>query len=260
MLAATVVIGAVGAAPTGYNMSLSYYLLIPTLALISVFYQHKRIIDLVFIALALTVIVAMGSRGPLLSIAFFILFYNLKLRVYTYKVVLVDLGTVLGLGLMIFHYSRIAEWMLVSLQRLGIHSRTLGLLLAGSFAWPSNRDLIAQELIDVVLKNPLLGIGLLGDLRSHNIILETYLFFGIFSGSILLFALLSLIALSLMYSGDKELSLLIGMFASYAIPDALLNLTIWGKDIFWIYLGFTIVAIMKRRKILQPTMIATSIG
>ena len=83
------------------------------------------------------------------------------------------------------------------------------------------------------------GIGFMGDLTTHNILVENLLWFGWLFGSLINIFLIYKVIRTVFIKMFKhnKLSCLILIFFSYAIPDALLNLTVWGKDMFWIYLA-----------------------
>ena len=81
----------------------------------------------------------------------------------------------------------------------------------------------------------------MGDLTCHNILLENPLWFGWIVGFILDFTFLYIIFVIIVkVKIDSKMGIVILLIASYAIPDALLNLTIWGKDYFWVMCGLLI--------------------
>lgn len=242
MLASTSVLGAVGAAATEYNMSLSYYCLIPTIIMLLKFFESKRPFSLLFFILGLIVILGMGSRGPLIGILTFIILYKLK-SINSLKKLLIDIVLYsVPLMILIFYSKEIVQWLYSYFQSINIESRTLYYLLMGEISAKSNRDIIGVEILNKIKDNSIFGIGFLGDISSHNIILETLLFFGVIFGTLLLAILAILVVKALTFTKNRDLVLLIIVFFSYAIPDALLNLTVWGKDMFWIFIGFCITS------------------
>lgn len=231
-----------------YDMSLSYYMLVPTITMLSMFYNKKNIKGIIFFLIGTSIIIARGSRGVLIGIGSFIIIYKLKNIKITknsiYK------GSIFGsiCLFILLNFKKIILSIITLLAKFDIQSRTLEYLLIGDITNSSNRDIIAMEILKKISEKPIFGIGLLGDLRSHNIILETILFYGIIIGSLLLLLLLIIIIKSLLYKENKILSILIIIFFSYAIPDSLLNLTIWGKDMFWIYMGLSMNAFLRNRE------------
>ena len=248
MVMSTSFIGVVGVAATEYNMSLSYYMVVPTLIMLLMYCEKEHKKALTFFVLGVLIIIAMGSRGPLLCILSFVFLYAIKWRSLSATRLLIYLLYLVTALAVVLYFENLVLWLYTELQEYNINSRTLQLILIGKLGAPSNRDLIAQEIVGKIVQHPFWGIGLLGDLTSHNIILETLLFYGVPAGSALLTILSLVIGKSLLYKECKELSLLILIFFSYAIPDALLNLTVWGKDMFWIYMGFSLTAFTKKQK------------
>ncbi|PKM70842.1 MAG: hypothetical protein CVU93_00025 [Firmicutes bacterium HGW-Firmicutes-18] len=248
MLASTSIIGVVGKAQTEYNMSLSYYMLIPTLTMLLIYYQKKQTRSIFFFFLGLIIILVMGSRGPILCILAFSLIYNLKhIRLVISELFLNFSYIILGI-ILALNWKKTILWLLNVFSRFNIHSRTLQSLLIDKIDFYAGRGNIANKILGIISEKPIFGIGFLGNLTSHNIIIETLLFFGVIIGSILLILLTYVIIKSLLYKNNKELSFLIIIFFSYALPDALLNLTIWGKDMFWIYMGLTVCVIRNQVK------------
>lgn len=230
-----------------YDMSLSYYMLIPTVVMLLMYYRNNNIKSFIFFIMGLGIILARGSRGVLIGIATFFIIYNFKNTKLTNKKILISIIYVFILIPVIMNFDKIIIFMVEVLNKYGINSRTLEYMLNGNMMSASNRDIIAYGLINKIEKNPILGIGFLGDLTSHNIIIETILFYGVIAGLLLLLFLIMIIIKSLLYKKDNTLASIILVFFSYAIPDALLNLTIWGKDMFWIYMGLVIGGIYKLR-------------
>jgi len=126
------------------------------------------------------------------------------------------------------------------LLHFDISSRTLESIINGSILQLSDRDVIIEEMILIINNNPLFGIGLLGDLRSHNILVENVLFYGYPIGLFLNFFLIVILFLVIKLYDNSHYSRFLIVLMSYAIIDSLLNLTIIGKDIFWIFLGLSI--------------------
>lgn len=240
MFISTSILGAVGIAESEYNMSLSYYLVVPTNALLLKHFKEKSKSSIFAFLIGLLIIIAMGSRGSLLCVIVFIILYGIKYKKITYYSILSLIGFIIIAILIFINRSSIFLWLYQSLLHININSRTLYYLSNDIITNLSNRDLIINELFIKIQLNPITGIGFLGDLRSHNIIMESILFFGFPIGTLLLIFLFFVVLKSITYNKNTELSMLIVLFLSYAIPDALLNLTVWGKDMFWIYIGLAI--------------------
>lgn len=241
MLISTSVIGVVGVAETNYNMSLSYYIIIPSLILFSAYIEYRKPKNLMFFIVSMLIILAMGSRGPLLCVGIFVCLLTLKtIKINLKSISLIILLVVFFIFISI-NFDEVIGGLYSLLSRYHIESRTLKKIILGTFWDDSNRSLIAQDIFEIISRN-FGGIGFLGDLRSHNILIENILWFGVIFGMIINLILLIIVLKTIFMNiklGDKR-TVLILVFFSYAIPDALLNLTVWGKDMFWIYIALVL--------------------
>lgn len=238
MVVCTAVIGVVGVASTTYNMSLSYYVLIPSLLVFLGYQEKKRVIHLILFLIGVFVVLAMGSRGPMLCLFLFVFLYMLKTIKLSIKNTALLFLSAMVAPVIVLNFDQLAtklyDWLLLR----GIESRTLLKIIQGSLLDDSNRGEIIKASMDTIAEN-WFGIGFMGDLSAHNIIIENLLWFGIVLGMLLNIILFFIVVRTLFLKAninDKH-RLLILVFFCYAIPDAFLNLTIWGKDMFWIYLG-----------------------
>lgn len=170
----------------GYNMSLSYALLLPTVTL----YHKKSALSLLASLFLFLMIVALGSRG---AAVFALAYVCYDILISNRKLILPIIIIVLGILALLPIFLRF-------LTEFGINSRTLMMLLEGDFASDSGRGGIYEIIAQQIAENPLLGIGLFGDRTvignyCHNFILEIISGFGvILGGTIILFFFTYLIA------------------------------------------------------------------
>ena len=170
----------------GYNMSLSYALLLPTVTL----YHKKSALSLLASLFLFLMIVALGSRGA----AVFALAY------VCYDIFISNRKLILPIIIIVLGILALLPIFLQFLTEFGINSRTLMMLLEGDFASDSGRGGIYEIIAQQIAENPLLGIGLFGDRTvignyCHNFILEIISGFGvILGGTIILFFFTYLIA------------------------------------------------------------------
>lgn len=170
----------------GYNMSLSYALLLPTVTL----YHKKSALSLLASLFLFLMIVALGSRGA----AVFALAY------VCYDILISNRKLILPIIIIVLGILALLPIFLQFLTEFGINSRTLMMLLEGDFASDSGRGGIYEIIAQQIAENPLLGIGLFGDRTvignyCHNFILEIISGFGvILGGTIILFFFTYLIA------------------------------------------------------------------
>lgn len=200
-----------GSASIGdYSMTLSYYLLLPTIIYLDELLDKPAFKPAMVTFLSLAVILALGSRGAILCIFLFVSLkvmrpnnkMNLK-RIFCFIIFLC-------LGILTFvNLNKIFEFFYNFLIGYGIRSRTLELFLF-NMGHLSGRDDIYQNVIEGILNRPFLGIGIGGDRRvnggegfyTHNFFLEVLSNYGIFFGSLLIITQLLLI-LNILFSKDK---------------------------------------------------------
>ena len=238
MVVCTAFFGVVGTAETNYNMSLSYYVLVPCFVLFAGYLERHTIRHLILFLTGIVVIIAMGSRGSILCVGLFLVLCLLKTRKITINTVIALLLATVPTMLLLVNFEKIILRLYRWLQSLNIDSRTLFKMIQGSMLDDSNRLNIIKESIETI-KDNIFGIGFMGDLSTHNIIIENLLWFGVIVGMLLNVVLIILIirTLCLKVNLKNKRDVLILVFFCYAIPDAFLNLTVWGKDMFWIYVA-----------------------
>lgn len=193
----------------GYNMTLSYGLLLPALSL----YSRKHWYSICMALFLWCIIVAIGSRGAAIIFALYVCYdvfqYNKKL-IFPFSIFV---------GICISFLPLFLEW----LEKYGIHSRTLILLLTDDITSSSGRDYLYDKMLNVFWNNPIMGIGLWGDRTvlggyCHNIILELYLNWGIIVASIILFVLIYIL-IKLYIKTNKEIkNMLVKYFLGTVVP------------------------------------------
>lgn len=196
-----------------YNMGFSYSLLLPSIIL----YNHKKWYSITASFLMFIVIIAVGSRGPAIVFSLCIL-YDFFVNNRKYLLILI-----LSLS---FLFS-ISNYLFLEIEKIGIKSRTLFLLLEGKISSDSGRKDIYNVIINKIYESPLIGSGLYADRTilggtsgaySHNLFLEVYLNFGIIIGSILLLYLFLKTIITYIKIGYNERILLVLFFILSVIP------------------------------------------
>lgn len=235
-----------GAASVGaYSMSLSYYMLLPTIMFIDELFDKLSLGVFLFTLVSLLVILALGSRGAILcSVVFIVLKLirpNSKLsykRMFFYFVLF-------GISILTFVYlNYILEFINNLFLRFGINSRSILLLLGGNIHL-SGRDSIYQNILGEILNNPLLGIGLGGDRRvntggyAHNVFLEMFSGFGILFGSILVIMLVALIFKALLTKEKEKYNMFI-IWMSIGFVGLMVSGSYLTDLKFWILMGLII--------------------
>jgi hypothetical protein len=175
-----------------YNMSFSYYLLLPAL----VYINNKNFINRIKLTLIFLFILFLGSRGSLFIIIIYFIYYNkllISFKFYFYFIFIFFLYRIFDLKYFLFLFSK----------KFYFIPRSLSLLINennGLFHY-DDRSFFQNIIIKKIMSNPLFGCGIFSDryllrnysketLYAHNIFLELFLNFGILFGLIIIICLI----------------------------------------------------------------------
>jgi len=243
MLINTMLFGAVGSNESTYNMSLSGFCLIPTMLSFLSARKDNKILGYVFFAIGILVILAMGSRGPLISIFIFVFLLQIKNMKFTDKnVIWLILISIISIALIVNSHG-ILQGMNDFLNSVGIQSRTLNKILYGGISDDSGRGELISYSLDMINKN-FWGIGFMGYMGCHNTFIENILWFGVLIGSCLDIFLI-IVIIKTIFSRcrlDNSCELLTLCFFSHAAPRLVLNTGTWEGAVLWVFLALALFA------------------
>ena len=188
-----------------YIMSIGYALLLQMLIFIDAFLKNKKLYILPIIFLDLFLIVSIGSRGPLVSLIVYFLIRILYSEIPKHRKYL-NVSLLMFISLIFYMFDNQIYLLIKHIfDFLNISSRSIDLLIDGSFTDVSSRYVIYTRTIELIEKSPILGYGLTGGWQNHeyphNIFLEFSLSFGLFIGIVL-----SFLWVLLLVSGLKQKS------------------------------------------------------
>ena len=236
----------VGRASVGsYSMSLSYYMLLPTLVFINDIFEGFSIISFIFLILSLIVILSLGSRGAVLCILVFafLKFFNPLLKKSYIKIIVSFI--ILSMCIFtLFFLGKIAEFLYYELLNFGINSRTLSLFLREG-VYLSGRDKIYDSVIMEIYKKPITGIGIAGDRRIldgsyvHNFFIELIGNFGLIIGFIISIGIVLLIIRSLITKNNEKYELII-LWVSLGFVHLIVSSSYLIDVKFWILFGLVL--------------------
>ena len=186
-----------------YNMTFGNYIMLPILFHINEWLRKKRIWLLVFLLFEVATVIIYSNRGVLLSLFVFVIYKfawdnDSRAKKAIAIVVLFVIVYVLFVNSQI-----IVSGMLSILDTLGLRSRTLEMIIAGSIEDSSGRDDIWRASFKMIEEKPILGWGLGGEYYElynaeqgikgdaangsytpHNGLIQNFVNFGIFGGLI----------------------------------------------------------------------------
>lgn len=226
-----------------YDMYSAYSLLPHVLMVLWHFMRKINIIDLAAVLLGLFLLMGYGTRGAIMSVAFFVGFY-LLFGIEGRKKWWYYLFVVSAVFVAIYSLSYLLEMLGVGIQQAGLSSRILNAYEQDMLNDDSGRGYIHEQIFKTLSTSPILGLGICGDRAvaggtySHNIIYEFLASFGYLLGPILLVALVILIFKAFRNCGSSEekgfLILLFGEVSHLLVSDTFLH-----DSYFFLLIGFS---------------------
>ncbi len=225
-----------------YSMSLSYYLILPAVMFIDDFIDRPRLANIVFALLSIVLILAIGSRGPIMCITVFVMLRLIRLPgklgyshigAYLFSVSLVIIMALL--------FDELLMSMFDFLLRFGISSRSISLFLQPEL-YLSGRDTLYNRVLAEIADNPVTGIGIGGDRRVlggayvHNLLIEVIANYGVILGTLLVLVLLILM-IRFFLSRNKCQYNMFAIWLSIGVVPLLVSSSYIEDMRFWIFLG-----------------------
>lgn len=235
-----------------YSMSISYYLLLPTIVYMDEFLERFTFRSIIIVLVSLVIILVLGSRGAILCVGIFVILKIIRMgKKLSYKTILLYITIPFLMTTFFLSFDIILQNLHDFLLHFGIRSRNITLFLRDQI-YLSGRDRLYKDIIQEISKNPILGIGLAGDRRvlggyySHNIVLEILGDFGIIAGSLVILSLGILIFIALFYSKDKVISNIIYIWFSIGLVHLMISSSYLIDFKFWIFLGLSLRAVLDK--------------
>lgn len=229
----------------GYSMGFANIMIFPSNILIYYLFNnklkkmHKLCAIILFIA-NFFIILAVGSRGALINIMFFLLymiFFEQKNKVRKY---IFCLSTII-VFLIIMAYSKEITVALSQISsKIGLNSRTLNLLLSNNINHDSGRRELWAIVLSEICVSPFSIRGINADylligIYSHNFIIELLYEFGILLGVPFIIYIIYAIFKTVISKNNYYTNLLKILLFNF-FPLILWSATIWTSMFFWIWL------------------------
>lgn len=244
-----------------YSLSFGYKMLFSStvFAYIAFIEKSKKYIFL-FIISVITILLG-GSRGPLIGIAlivFFVFWKNFSEIKMTKKLMFVMVFIVSAI-VVLMNYENIIHGLVAVLNKYGISSRSIEMMLSGTLAEGNGRDRIYELAIQMIKDNPF-GYGIYGDRYvigqyyfwgyCHNLVLEILIDFGIFSGSLILITMVGVILNMLLRCKERKYQ---GVFVIFLVCSVqlMLSSSLWYSQFFWACIAVYINYKKSRKKVLH---------
>ncbi len=232
-------------AEMSYSVSFGYEVLLFALVFMYSALKYKRKKDIAATIICLCMILACGSRGPILFVGAFIILYTLvELKNAKHKMRIIC-GTIIIFGVCSVYNNQILLTIAEIITKLGFSSRFLTKLLEGSISTDSGRFRIWKAALQMIRDKPL-GYGAMGARHvissyiyvgyPHSIILEFLIDYGIFIGGVFLI-LLAVNSMKIVFGKDDFgwNEAFLPIFCTSL--SLLMSLTYWSVPTFWSCLG-----------------------
>mgnify|MGYP000988201083 CR=1 FL=1 len=233
-----------------YSMSLSYYMLLPSILFLDSFIDKFNFKYLLSFIVSVSIIFLIGARGPLLCIAVFYILKTIKNKktyIYIFNILIFIFGVTI-----LVNIKKISLFLYNKFMLYGINSRTLFLLSRGG-VYLSGREIIFDAAVQTIYRNPLIGIGLFGDryildgVYVHNIILEILLNFGVAFGGIIILIMNFLIIYKLIVKKHSEYNIFI-IWISLGFVKFFYSSSYLTDYSFWIFIGILLNSRLRHSK------------
>jgi hypothetical protein len=151
--------------------------------------EKKNWLDILVSLVGAFVIMAFGSRGPILCMLSLLVMYML-INKKVHKHIWFFATVIVLLAITTLMYEEMLLQIRWLVERIGMSTRVFDLVLSGEFAESLGREQIQRVLTEAIMNN-WFGYGIAGDRAivgtySHSLMWELWTSFGVFAGSFLL--------------------------------------------------------------------------
>jgi hypothetical protein len=230
----------------GYSMSYGQAAMIPSIFLFSKAFKENSVKDFILAFLCTIAVFILASRWPLICIGTFIVYgiirktYSSKKRLLFYTTVIIPI-----IFLLYNNYMEIMIGLNLILNKIGLSSRTINLLLSGNIGYDSGREQIHLELISRLMESPILGYGAFGGNvivgLAHNFILDTWANFGFIFGSVILLYSIYMTINRFWLNRASSYGELIAIYACMFWPKITIGESFWSSDKYWMLISLILL-------------------
>ena len=232
------------------NMTASYNLLPHVCVLFLDTDKRKPIIKITAVILGSILIIAYGSRGPIVCLASFVLLYIIffKKQKRSFRYLLLVLCAALIIW---FSLDYILDFLNTVSSALGLSTRIFSKISSNQFFVSSDRDIIRTTLYGYIADKPMVGYGLCGDrvitgTYAHHLAIELWISFGVVLGSALLLAVFLIILKGVRYSDfGREKGFILLLFCCSVIK-LFLSGSFLNENLLFLLLGIC-VGVMRKK-------------
>lgn len=236
------------------NMGVAYRIL-PHLVMVMLYaFTKGKKTDIVLSIVGSILLLACGTRGPVVGVVLFFLVYVLFLYQSKKKWYFVAGLSIVSL-LMLMDMRILITPLTALLDHFGFSTRVVNALLTGELANDNGRNEIMLTMMNMLKANNYQGFGLAGDRNivfwmaySHNIILELCVTFGLYYGTFIFSLICYILLRSIFVANSNEKGFIISLVFGGGFFKLFLTSSFLLEYQFFFLLGYCVSILRKYRK------------
>ena len=228
-----------------YSLSFGYDMLLPLMVFFINGVRTRKLRHYAFAAASALLIVTNGGRGAMVMVVVFFalltILYFIDRKASLIKKTLIVGAIMAAVFAYVFFFDLIMQKLIVFLNSHGISSRTIEMLVNGSFSSTNGRDRIWSVVSKEIARIFPLGHGLFGDRPyvapihvagySHNLFLELLVCFGIVGAAVIVYLIADAVRM-LLICKDKRWRIVYLILFTCSLK-LMLSFTLWYVWEFW---------------------------
>lgn len=226
-----------------YSMSYGYAIMLVAVILLFKYSHTKRFWDLAQFLLITLYILLEGSRGPLFCIAVAVTCALLVNSSGTKKIIFIAVAFISCIICFIF-YQDILDFIASVLEKFGIYSRTLYMLLENNITSDSDRSLYHKTLLEALNKSPILGLGAFGGESvvglAHSLYIDILANFGYIFGTAFIVYIIGKDVYLIFKNKGTSYSELLLILSVIILPRGIFDDAFWSAKELWMIMALFI--------------------
>lgn len=223
-----------------YYMGFSNISALFAVVLFGLFVETKKQRHFIYFIVSVITILITGSRGALISLAFFVVVYIYSNKSWTSMEKLAAMMLIICLAVF---YQEIFEMMYNICKKMNINSRTL-YLMSSDVKHMSGREDIYGDVWKSICESPLAVRGIAYDMEvfetyPHNIAFELLYQFGVLVGGPMICWIFAKAMKQISGATKKDDKLVLILIAS-GIMSLIFSNTLWKSIYFWLWIGYSV--------------------
>jgi len=247
----------------GYDMYLGFMVLMPCILSLNFALSKqntKSIFERIFwwcmFAISIFIILAYGSRGPIIGIVFYLIMKYVTLfiprkDISTNSKIGITLLVIILLVIFVISFNTIIGIISEKFVDLGISSRTITRLLNSTMGYDNGRNGFYKKAFS---EYTLLGHGPFSDQfyfgegnYCHNFFVEFFFDFGLIGGTLGIFILMITLIKIIKFNYRSKWFELFILFFCYSVGRLMTSGTFWSETYFWMMIGLAVLVLMDIR-------------